>query len=239
MEDDPTPSASPHGYHRAEDVAGVVIVVAIGPSAAGVAWESLRRLSEPRQLDWIGWVIVAGIVGAIGNELVSRYRRRVGLRINSAALLADADHARADALTSLAVVAAGVGAGLGWQWVDPVAGLAVAAMILRLLWRSSRIMLDRLLDAVDPEIVDQIEVTALGTPGVAAVSEIRARHHGHRLLISLSIAVDSETTVARGHAIAHDVEHDLLHSFAAAVEVVVHVDPDGDLDAHETVAHHR
>ena len=227
-----------YGYHRAEDLAGVVIVIAIALSAGGAAWESLRRLSEPRDLELFGWVIVAGVIGAIGNELVARYRRRVGLRINSAALVADADHARADALTSLAVVAAGVGAWLGWRWVDPVAGLVVASVILRLLWRSARLMLDRLLDAVDPEIIDQIETTALATEGVAGISDIRARHHGHRLLIALSVAVDPDSTVASGHAVAHDVEHGLLHVFRADVEVVVHVNPHGVSGAHDSIAHH-
>ncbi|MDJ0953394.1 MAG: cation diffusion facilitator family transporter [Acidimicrobiia bacterium] len=228
-----------YGYHRAEDLAGVVIVIAIGLSAGGVAWESIRRFSEPRVLDFPGWVIAAGVIGALGNELVARYRRRVGLRIGSAALVADADHARADALTSLAVVVAGIGAVVGLQWVDPVAGLGVSVMILRLLWTSSRSMLDRLMDAIDPEVVDRIESKALETEGVEAVADIRARHQGHLLLITLCISVDPEITMAQGHEIAHEVEHGLLHEFPNAGEAVVHVDPVGDERAHNVAAHHR
>ena len=81
-----------------------------------------------------------------------------------AALVADGRHARADALTSVAVVAAGIGSIIGWEWVDPAAGLAVSLMILRLLIQTTRGMLGRLLDAVDPEIIDRIEMAALGTP---------------------------------------------------------------------------
>ncbi len=228
-----------YGYHRAEDLAGVVIVIAIGLSAGGVAWESIQRITDPRELDYAGWVIVAGVVGALGNELVARYRRRVGLRIGSAALVADADHARADALTSLAVVLAGVGAVVGLDWIDPVAGLAVAIMILRLLWQSSRTMLDRLMDAVDPAVVDRIEATVLATDGVRAVDDVRARHQGHLLLITLCISVDPEITMAAGHAIAHEVEHSLLHEFPNAGEAVVHVDPMGDEAAHNVAAHHN
>ncbi len=227
-----------YGYHRAEDLAGVVIVIAIGLSAGGVAWESIQRFSDPRRLDFVGWVIVAGIVGALGNELVARYRRRVGLRIGSAALVADADHARADALTSLAVVIAGIGAAVGWDWVDPIAGLGVSVMILRLLWKSSRTMLDRLMDAVDPDIVDRIEATVRATHGVLEVADIRARHQGHLLLITLCISVDPTITMAEGHAIAHEVEHSLLHEFPNAGEAVVHVDPVGDDAAHNVAAHH-
>lgn len=227
-----------YGYHRAEDLAGVIIVIAIGLSAGGVAWESIQRIGDPRELDYAVWVVVAGLVGAMGNELVARYRRRVGLRIGSAALVADADHARADALTSLAVVVAGVGAIVGWNWADPVAGLAVSVMILRLLWQSSRTMLDRLMDAVDPDVVDRIETTVLAIDGVQAVADIRARHQGHLLLITLCISVDPEITMAAGHAIAHTVEHSLLNEFPNAGEAVVHVDPLGDDDAHNVAARH-
>lgn len=227
-----------YGYHRAEDLAGIVIVVAIGFSAVAVGWESVRRFAEPRELDHIPLVILAGAIGALGNEFVARYRMKVGRSINSAALVADGQHARADALTSLAVVAAGAGSLAGWDWVDPAAGLAVSVMIFRLLVQTTRSMLGRLLDAVDPEIVDRIEETALGTPDVQTVSDVQARHHGHRLLISISVAVDPDLTVAAGHEIAQETRHRLLHEFPTAVEPVVHVDPHGHQDAHESTAHH-
>ena len=228
-----------YGYHRAEDVAGIIIVVAIGFSAFAVGWESIRRFADPRQLDYAGWVIAAGLIGALGNEFVARYRMKVGRSINSAALVADGHHARADALTSLAVVAAGIGSIVGWDWVDPAAGLAVSIMILRLLIQTTRSMLGRLLDAVDPEIIDQIERAALDTPRVEAVSDVQARHHGHRLLISISVAVDPNLTVTAGHDIGQEAKHRILHEFPTAVEPIVHVDPFGHDDAHDSTAHHR
>jgi cation diffusion facilitator family transporter len=228
-----------YGYHRAEDLAGVLIVVAILFSAVAVGWESLRRLADPRELDYVALVIAAGLIGAAGNELVARYRIKVGKRINSAALVADGQHARADALTSLAVVAAGVGSAAGWDWVDPVAGLAVSAMIVRLLWNTTRSVLGRLLDAVDPEIIDRIESTARDTAGVQEVSDVQARHHGHRLLISVSVSVVPDLTVAQGHDIAQDTKHRLLHEFPTAAQPLVHVDPAGVHDAHESTAHHE
>lgn len=146
-----------YGYHRAEDVAGVFIILAIGASAALIVWESVQRLLEPRLIDYIPWVIAAGLIGAAGNEVVARYRIRVGGRIGSEALVADGHHARTDALTSLTVVAAGIGAAFGAAWVDPVTGLVVALVILRLLGRSAGSITRRLLDAVDPELVDRTE----------------------------------------------------------------------------------
>ena len=228
-----------YGYNRAEDLAGIIIVVAIAVSAGGVAWESIRRLFEPRTLDHIPWVIAAGFVGALGNEAVARYRLRVGHRIASEALVTDGHHARADALTSLAVVAAGLGAALGASWVDPVAGLVVAAMILLLLRRSAVRMFGRLLDAVDPKVVERIEHAAVEVDHVRAVSDVQARWHGHRLLIALSVAVDPQLTVRKGHDVAQAVKHQLIHTFPHATEPLVHIDPHDASDTHGLTAHHR
>jgi cation diffusion facilitator family transporter len=226
------------GLGRAEDLAGLVIVTAIAVSAGGVAWESVRRLFDPRSLEHVPWVIAAGLIGAAGNELVAEYRIRVGRRITSEALIADGQHARADALTSLAVVAAGVGAALGADWVDPVAGLVVAAMILVLLRHAGTRVFGRVLDAVDPSLVDRSEEVAGSVDGVASVDDIRMRWHGHRLLITLVAAVDPDLTVRRGHEIAQTVSHELIHAFPFTVDVLVHIDPSGDPGAHDITAHH-
>lgn len=226
------------GLGRAEDLAGLVIVVAIAASAGGVAWESIGRLLNPRNLEHIPWVIAAGFIGAVGNELVAIYRIRVGRRISSEALIADGQHARADALTSLAVVAAGVGSALGADWVDPVAGLVVAGMILVLLRHAGTRIFGRFLDAVDPDLVDQTEAVAVAAPGVDAVADIGMRWHGHRMLITLVAAVDPDLSVRQGHQTAQTVTHDLIHAFPFNVEVLVHIDPSGDPDAHDITAHH-
>ncbi len=229
-----------HGLHRAEDLAGIVILIAIAVSAGAVAWESIDRLFDPRELDYVGWVIAAGFVGALGNELVARYRIRVGRRISSEALVTDGVHARTDALTSLAVVAAGVGAAVGADWADPVAGLVVAAMILVLLRRSALAMFGRLLDAVDPALVDRVTAAAAEVPGVEAVDAVRLAWRGHRLDASLSVEVDPSLSVRDGHTIAQQAAHALHHEFPHAVDVVVHVDPHGEAaESHEPTDHHR
>lgn len=228
-----------YGYNRAEDVAGVVIVIAIGASAVLIVWESVRRLLDPRLIDYIPWVIAAGVVGAIGNELVARYRISVGRRIGSEALIADGQHARTDALTSLTVVAAGVGAILNVAWVDPVAGLVVVLVILRLMFRSARSIMRRLLDAVEPELVDGTEAAITAVPGVRAVNDLKLRWHGHQLHVSTSVAVDPDLTLAAGHDIAHEVEHALHHAYSFPVVAMVHVDPEGPSPAHDATAHHQ
>lgn len=228
-----------YGFRRAEDFAGLIIVAAIGASAALVVWQSIQRLIEPRLMDNVPWVVAAGIVGALGNELVARHRIRVGNRIGSEALIADGHHARSDAWTSLAVVAAGIGAGFGTAWVDPVAGLVVAAGIFVLMVRSARRISRRLLDGVEPGIVTEVDATIRSVEGVEDVSELRVRWHGHQIRVAASVAVEPDMSVAEGHEVAHSVEHALHHAFNTPITIVVHVEPHGQAEAHETTAHHR
>ena len=228
-----------YGFHRAEDIAGVIVVLAIGASAVLIVWESVLRLVEPRLIGHIPWVLAAGLIGALGNELVARYRMRVGWRIGSEALVADGHHARTDALTSLTVVAAAIGAAFGAIWVDPVAGLLVAVLILRLLTRTARTIGKRLLDGVDAQLVDTTEGVIAGVDGVAAVPELKVRWHGHQLHVSTSITVAADLTVATGHEIAHHVEHALHHAFTFPVATVVHVNPAGATSAHDATTHHH
>ena len=228
-----------YGFRRAEDFAGLLIVGAIGASAVLVLWQSVDRLVEPRLMDNIPWVIAAGIVGSLGNELVARYRISVGRRIGSEALIADGHHARSDAWTSLAVVAAGIGAAFGAAWVDPVAGLVVAVGIVVLMARSARRISRRLLDGVEPGILTQIEATVGTVEGVEELTELRARWHGHQLRVAASVAVDPTISVAEGHDIAHEIEHALHHNFTTPIHAVIHIEPHGQTQAHEATAHHK
>jgi cation diffusion facilitator family transporter len=228
-----------HGYNRAEDFAGLLVLTAIGVSAAIVVYESVVRLLHPRAMEHAVWVIAAGCLGALGNEVVARYRMRAGRRVGSAALTADGVHARTDALTSLVVVAAGIGAVFGHKWADPVAGLVVAVFILLMLGRSAVRIFARLLDAVDPELVDlAISVTG-AVEGVRRVSDLRLRWHGHELQAVALVTVDPQLTVDQGHLITQQIEHELLHAFPYAVRAVVHLDPDGVTESHELTRHHR
>lgn len=227
-----------YGFNRTEDMAGLVIVAAIAVSVALVIWESVKRLVEPQLIEAIPWVIAAGLIGALGNELVARYRIRAGESIGSEALVTDGRHARTDALTSLAVVAAGIGASLGVSWVDPVAGLIVAVPMLWLLVKSARRILRRLSDGIEPEIVEEVASTITGVPGVEEVEALRVRWHGHQLRIAASVSVNPDLTVGQGHDIAHNIEHELLHHFTTPIAVTIHIEPHQQPDRHDSIAHH-
>lgn len=223
----------PYGYHRAEDVAGLAIVTLILASAVLAGWEAVQRLIEPRSLEHVEWVLAAGIVGAIGNEAVARYRIAVGRRIGSAALVADGFHARADGFTSLGVVASALASMAGIARADAVVGIAITAAIVLTLVRAARVVLHRALDGTDEATIALIEAVAAAVVGVEHVSGARARWSGHRLLAELNVDVDGSVSVEAGHAIAEGVRAALLHDVPRLAEAIVHVDPH-EHEAHET-----
>lgn len=199
-----------YGYGRAEDLAGLFIIAVVALSAVVAAGQSIDRLFHPHPLENLGWVIVAGLIGFAGNEAVAIYRIRVGRRIGSAALVADGVNARIDGFTSLAVVLGAIGVLLGFPLADPIVGLLISAAIVVLLWGTVRSIGRRLLDGIEPELVDRLEHALAGTAGVVAVPRVQLRWVGHRLHGSARLAVDAATLddaqritgAAREHATA-------------------------------------
>ncbi|MFF7721588.1 cation diffusion facilitator family transporter [Streptomyces luteogriseus] len=230
-----------YGYGRAEDLAGLVIVLTIAASAAFAGWTALDRLLDPRPVQHVPAVAVAALVGFAGNEWVARYRIRVGRSIGSAALVADGLHARTDGFTSLAVLLGAAGSALGWQPADPIVGLAITAAIALVLRDAAREVFRRVMDAVDPALVDRAERALAEVPGVRGVGELRLRWIGHRLRAEVAVVVDGDVTVREAHRIAVDAEHALLHAVPRLTAALVHADPEpapGESDPHLPLAHH-
>lgn len=199
------------GFGRAEDLAGLFIVAMIALSAIVAAVESTRRFLEPQPVQNLWWVLAAGVIGFVGNELVALYRIRVGRQIGSAALVADGVHARADGFTSLAVVLGAIGVMLGFPLADPIVGLVISAAIVVLLIGTVRSIGRRLLDGVEPHHVDRLEGALAATPGVLAVSDVRLRWMGHRLEGSARLRV-ADGMLSAAEEIAHDAEHAAEHA---------------------------
>jgi cation diffusion facilitator family transporter len=227
-----------YGYGRAEDLAGVLIVVMIFLTALEVFRQSIDRIANPQPVENLGWVAAAAISGFLGNEAVAIFRTRVGREIGSAALVADGLHARTDGFTSLGVLAGVIGVAVGFPLADPLVGFAIGLAILIVVWHAAREMWYRLMDAVDPAVGRSIMETALHVPGVLAAHDITVRWLGHRQRAELNIDVAGELSTVQSHQIAEDVRHDLFHALPALVEVTVHVDPEGDA-YHDATAHHR
>jgi cation diffusion facilitator family transporter len=230
-----------YGFRRAEDLAGIFIVLVMLASAALVAWESYKKLVDPQPLANLGWVMVAAVIGFLGNELVALFRIRVGREIGSAALEADGLHARTDGLTSLAVLVGAIGVWLGYPQADPIIGLLITLPILQVVWGAAKTIWERLMDAVDPAFVDAVERAASGTAGVEHVHDVRVRWLGHNLEAELHAGVDAALPTADSHAIGEEIEHNLLHKLPQLERVIVHIDPatPGGDDFHTITAHHK
>ncbi|MFJ9847480.1 cation diffusion facilitator family transporter [Kitasatospora sp. NPDC101155] len=230
-----------YGYGRAEDLAGIAIVLTIAASSALAAFEAIDRLLHPRDISHLWAVAIAAVVGFIGNECVARYRITTGRRIGSAALVADGLHARTDGFTSLAVLLGAGGVAIGWRWADPVVGLLITVAILMVLKDAAREVYRRLMDSVDPALIDRAEQALSEIEGVEHVGHVRMRWIGHALRAETDIVVDPHLTVAQAHTIAVEAEHALIHAVPRLTAATVHTDPHATVDSsdpHAALRHH-
>jgi cation diffusion facilitator family transporter len=199
-----------YGWGRAEDFAGLAVVAVILFSAGYAAWEAIARLIHPSAPSHLVATAIAGVLGFVGNEWVAVYRIRSGRRIGSAALVADGYHARVDGFTSLAVVAGVAGVALGFELADPIVGLAISVVILRIVWQSLRTIGLRAMDGVEADTVEAIRARASSIDGVSAIEDVRARWVGHMIRAELRIAIDPDAPVRRAADIASNVRRALV-----------------------------
>ncbi len=228
-----------YGYGRVEDLAGVAVVLTILVSAIVAGYESILRFFHPQEINHLNAVIIAAIVGFLGNEIVSIFRIKVGKEIGSAALIADGYHARIDGFTSLAVLFGAIGVKLGFPLADPIVGLIITIMILRIVWESIKMVFIRLLDGVESETIDEIKHTASHVPKVNNITEVRARWIGHYIHAELNVTVNPKLSVEEGHNIAKEVRHQLMHNLKYLSNVIIHIDPTNESgEIHHRIINH-
>ncbi len=229
-----------YGYGRIEDLAGVLVVITILISAVIAGYESIDRFIHPKLIGHLGAVMVASLIGFIGNEAVAVFRIKVGKEIGSAALIADGYHARVDGFTSLAVLFGAMGIKCGFPIADPIVGLLISIAIFKIVWDSSKTVFTRLLDGVEPEILEELRHAASHVTEVKEVTEIRARWIGHRVHAELNIAVNPTLSVVEGHNVAKEVKHQLLHHLRYLSNAIIHVDPsNASGEAHHKILNHQ
>jgi cation diffusion facilitator family transporter len=214
-----------YGYGRVEDLAGLAILLMILVSAVIAGYESVRAFLNPRPVEHLWAVAAAALIGFAGNEAVALFRMKIGREIGSAALVADGYHARVDGLTSLAVLFGAAGVWLGFPLADPLVGALISVMILKILWDSGKSVFRRLLDGVDPEVVDEIHHSAGHLQGIREVTGVRVRWLGHRLHAELNLAVDPQISVSEGHALATQAYAQLMRHLNYLSSATIHIDP--------------
>lgn len=190
-----------YGYGRAEDLAGLVIVLSIAFSAGYILFEAFSRLLSPKLIEHGWWVILAAIVGFFGNEAVARLQIRVGKKIGSEALVTDGRHARIDGLTSLAIVPAVIGSWLGLPILDPIFGLLIGVAILFIAREAVVAMWYRFMDAIDPHLLDHAHAAIRRSKDVSVIKQLRMRWVGHTLHLVAEIEMNSQVSPANYPAV--------------------------------------
>ncbi len=228
-----------YGYGRIEDLAGIAVVFVILFSAIFAGYEAIQRFLHPVSINHLWAVAAASVIGFLANEGVAIFRIKVGKEIGSAALIADGYHARVDGWTSLAVLLGAVGVWFGFPLADPLVGLGISIAILFIVWQSAKDVFSRMLDGVEPKVLEEITHAAHHVKGVKDVWGVKARWIGHKLNAEINVAVLSNATVSEGHAIAEEVRHGLLHQIPHLGNAIVHVDPEEKCgESHHRVQQH-
>ena len=228
----------PYGYHRGEDLAGLFVLLLIVGSAVASGVTSVEHLIHRQPVTGFTAALVVALIGFVGNEGVARYKIVAGRRLGSVGLVADGEHSRVDGFGSLAAAAGVIGAWAGAPILDPIAGLVLTVVIGWVAVDTGRHVTARLLDEADASLVELISETASDVPGVVRVSQANARWTGRRVRAELTLEVPPGDTVARAHALGEEVRHRLFHRVESLADVIVHLDPAGEAEAHRETSHH-
>jgi cation diffusion facilitator family transporter len=215
----PASPSHPYGYERAEDMAGLGVAVVIWASAVFAGYVSIHKLVHHGSTTHLGLGMAAAVVGIIGNQVVARYKKRVGGRIQSNTLLADAKHSWLDAVASAGALLGLVGVAAGLWWADGVAGLLVTAFIVHVGWGVTSDVVAHLMDSVDPQILVDAEEAALGVPGVEH-AHLRGRWLGRTLLVEVEAFIDSATRLDDAERVGRDVSGSILRAVPECRAVV-------------------
>ena len=227
----PADEDHPYGHERIETLASLALGIVLLLTGAGILYAAIGRLQHLDELPPMAsialWTAVATIAG---KELLFRYMLRVGERLRSPMLVANAWHARADAASSLIVAAGIAGSLMGWRFLDPIAAIIVGLMVMRMGWRFSWEALAELIDTGIPSSErDAVMATILATPGILACHALRSRRMAHKVLIDARVQVAPRISVSEGHRIAETVHDRVLTEHIDVLDVIVHIDvePDG------------
>jgi cation diffusion facilitator family transporter len=215
-----------YGYGRVEDLAGVIIVLLILLSAIVAGYQAIDRIIHPQEIRHVWAIIVASIIGFLGNEAVAMFRIKVGKEISSATLIADGYHARIDGFTSLAVLLGAIGILLGFPLADPIIGLLITVTILKIVWDSITKVFTRHLDGVEPDVYEEIKHSLSHIEEIKKVFRIKARWSGHQLLVEIYIQVDSSLSIVEVHHIIEKIEDEVMHHMKYVSNVIVDAKPD-------------
>lgn len=224
----PADDDHPYGHARLEAVTAKIVATLLIITAIGLIYSSARILLRNEATAPGKLAIYAAILSIVVKEWMYWYTLKTANEINSTAMVADAWHHRSDAFSSIGTLVGIVGARLAFPWLDPLSGILVALLVCKVgvdvYLRSVQELID---SAPAPDIVETIRQTALTQVGVIAVNDLKARLQGPTIRVDLEICVDPKTTLRDSHALAHQVEDEIMSQVETVEAVMVHVNPCG------------
>jgi cation diffusion facilitator family transporter len=221
----------PYGHGRFETAASLVLGLLLAGTGAGILIAAAGRLQDIGSAPPVGVAAMwAAIFTLAAKEGLFRYMLAKAERLRSPMLVANAWHARADALSSLVVAAGIAGALIGFNFADAVAAIIVGAMIVhagfKFAWAAIRELIDTGLSAQE---VDAIRQTIASTSGVLSMHELRTRRMAHQVLVDAHVQVNPRISVSEGHRVAESARQRVLESHPEVLDVLVHIDAENDL----------
>ena len=214
----PATDRYPYGYDKAEDLAGLGVALVIWASAVFAGVESYRKLVGHAHTSHVYLGMAGAVLGIVGNQIVARYKLKVGERINSNTLVADAKHSWLDALSSAGALVGLILVAAGYRWGDPIAGLAVTLFIAHVGYEVTSEILRNLMDGIDPDVLADARAAAAAVPGVSDVA-VRGRWAGRALIFDVEGAVDPTMAVASADRVGVAVRAAVLARVDEAREV--------------------
>lgn len=222
----PADKNHPYGHEKAEALGTNILAVILILTAIFLGRDAVATLLSGNIKEPGFWALIAALISIVVKEVLYRYTIKIGEEINSRALIADAHHHRSDAFSSIAALIGIAGAKLGFRFLDPLAGIVVAFLILKVGYNIMRDTSYELMDGrPDKKKVNQIYELAASINGVIEIHDIKLRSYGPNYIVDLKIVVKDKLSVVEGHNIACQVKNNIISKTQDVKDVLVHVDP--------------
>lgn len=220
----------PYGHGRIETLATVALGLALMAVAVGIAWDAVSRLFHPDRLWQPGYLaLVLAALSIVIKEALFHYSMRIARKYRSNMLKANAWHSRTDAISSVIVVLGIVGSMAGLNYLDAIAAIGVAFMIVKISWELTWHSVRELIDTgLEPERIEAIRESILKVDGVKALHILRTRRMGGDALVDVHIQVAPTISVSEGHHISETVRDKVIQEIDEVADVMVHIDPEDD-----------
>ncbi|GIP40870.1 putative transporter YdfM [Paenibacillus sp. J31TS4] len=229
----PADEDHPYGHGKAEVIGAAIVAIILALASVYIGYHGVAALFEPPHLD-VHWItLAAAFVSLVWKQWLYVYTMRVGKEAGSKGLIATANDHLADVYASIAACL-GIGLGMLGAWLDmpllgygdPVAGIIVAILVLKLAFEMGREAVDILMEkAVHEEKLEAFREIVAAIPEVKRIDRLRAREHGHYILVDVRVSVPAELTIQQGHDVSRHLKTTIMQRHADVGEVLVHLNP--------------